>query len=79
MPRPKRQFNPEGRGYDYAGARAAGLSPNKSGHWPSRDPRSGKILKGWNHPTIGKTKAGEARLGNSIRKVGKRYYSSKSK
>lgn len=38
-------FDPEGPGYDYASARGADIKPDPSGHWPSRDPRSGLILK----------------------------------
>ncbi|MFZ5784002.1 MAG: hypothetical protein ACOY4R_27705 [Pseudomonadota bacterium] len=48
-------FDPEGDGYDYAGARAAGLMPEMADdgrpHWPSRDPRSGMMLKGRRHRT----------------------------
>ena len=29
---PKKRFDPKGRGYDYTGARAAGLRPNSSGN-----------------------------------------------
>lgn len=79
MPRRKRMFNPEGRGYDYAGARAAGIIPDKTGHWPSRVAPSGLILKGRAHPTFHKTQAAETRLGYKIRKVNGRYYSQKRK
>ena len=48
-------FDPEGSGYDYESARRAGLGPDESGHWPSRDPTTGLILKGTQHPTYAKT------------------------
>lgn len=81
MPKPKikrRKFSPDGKGYDYPSARKAGLKPDKTGHWPSRDPQSGLILKGAGHSTFSKTKAAEARHGYDIVK-GKdgRYYSKK--
>ena len=44
-------FDPEGSDYDYKGAEAAGIRPDDTGHWPSREPNSGKILKGRKHPT----------------------------
>ena len=73
----KPKFNPEGRGYDYESARKAGIGPDKSGHWPSREPKSGLILKGRSHPTYSKTKAGETRAGYEIKKRGDRYFSTK--
>ncbi len=79
MPPRKRQFNPEGSGYDYVGARKAGLGADKTGHWPSRVPTSGLILKGRSHPTYHKTQAGETRAGYKIRKVSGRYYSQRRK
>ncbi len=77
MAKHKRRFDPEGRGYDYAGARAAGLGANKSGHYPSRVPSTGLILKGRNHPTFNKTAAAEKRLGFMIRKINDRYFSTR--
>ena len=61
-------FNPEGSGYDYNFATSAGLGPNEEGHWPSRDPHTGRILKGRGHSTFWKTIAGERAAGNTIRK-----------
>jgi len=43
-------FDPEGSGYDYESAKAAGLLPDSTGHWPSREPKSGLLLKG--HTTL---------------------------
>lgn len=77
---PKKKFNPEGKGYDYETARSAGLKPNKTGHWPSREPKSGVILKGTGHETFNKTKAAEARHGYEIhKKKDGRYYSRKKR
>lgn len=61
-------FDPEGSGYDYATARRHGLEPDKSGHWPSRVPQTGQILKGRKHPTFHKTEDAEKKIGNVIRK-----------
>jgi len=59
-------FDPEGADYDYATARAAGLDVDATGHWPSRDPRTGVILKGRNHPTYALTEQGEREAGYVI-------------
>ena len=72
----KRKFDPEGADYDYDGAKAAGLQPDDTGHWPSRDPSSGKLLKGRGHPTWRKTEEGEAAADHVIQKKSDgRYYS----
>ena len=69
-------FDPEGSGYDYESAIKAGLKPDDTGHWPSRDPKTGMILKGSGHLTWGKTLAGEDKAGNTIRRrEDGRYYS----
>jgi hypothetical protein len=72
----RRKFNPEGSGYDYEGARKAGLKPDKTGHWGSRDPKTGLIFKGRKHKTWNKTEQGELQKGYLIKKgqYG-RYYS----
>lgn len=59
-------FDPEGSGYDEQGARAAGLSPDETGHWPSRDPKTGMIFKGRSHETWPLTEKGEADQGLTI-------------
>lgn len=76
MPRKYPKFDPEGTGYDYETAEKHGLSPDKTGHWPSREPTTGQILKGRKHPTYWKTERGEKKVGFEIYK-GKngRYYS----
>lgn len=69
-------FDPEGSDYDYATAESAGMKPDETGHWSSREPKSGQILKGRKHETFHKTEAGEAAAGMEIYKgdAGK-YYS----
>jgi hypothetical protein len=68
-------FDPEGKGYDYTGAIAAGIKPNEAGHWASRDPHTGMILKGRNHPTWDLHMKEEMKRGNMIVRRGGRYYS----
>lgn len=53
-------------GYDYDSAIGAGLGPDETGHWPSINPKNGKILKGPKHPSMIKTKKVEKILGNKI-------------
>jgi hypothetical protein len=62
-------------GYNYDAAIKAGLSPDSTGHWDSRDPSTGKILKGRKHPTFYKTKAGEKKAGYKIYKKDGEMYS----
>ena len=66
-------------GYNYKGAKAAGLSPDSTGHWPSRNPDTGEILKGRKHPTIGLTKKGEKEMGYKITKKKGTLYSQPKK
>mgnify|MGYP003650595361 CR=1 FL=1 len=75
MPDKPKKFDPEGPRYDYEGARKAKLRPDKTGHWPSRDPKSGIIFKGAGHKSFIKTQIGEMEAGNETYK-GKdgRYY-----
>lgn len=61
-------FDPEGDGYDKKGAKAAGLEPDDTGHWPTRDPKTGVIFKGRKHPTIEKSIAADKELGYTMRK-----------
>lgn len=72
----KKKFDPEGDDYDYDTAKAAGMGPDETGHWSSREPRSGKLLKGRAHPTWSKTEQGERDAGYEITKESDgRYYS----
>ena len=70
-------FNPEGSGYDYATAKAHGLKPDADGHWPSRSPKTGQLLKGRKHKTWHKTEEGEVNAGYTIYKDPKsgKYFS----
>lgn len=73
-------FDPEGGGYDYATAKAHGLTKDKDGHWPSRSPKTGQILKGRKHKTWKETEKGEADENYVIFKDPKRggkYFSKK--
>lgn len=74
-----KKFDPEGSGYDYDSARKHGLGPDKTGHWPSRVPRTGLILKGRKHPTWKKTVDEEKKKGYGIGKKDGRYISKKRK
>lgn len=71
------RFDPEEDGYDYETARAAGLAAGEDGHWPSRDPRTGMLLKGRKHPTFDKGVAVDEELGYRLEKRGGRYYTVK--
>lgn len=69
-------FDPESADYDMKAAIAAGLRADETGHWPSRDPQTGLLLKGRGHPTWSKTEAGEEAAGMEIyRGEDGRYYS----
>ena len=67
-------------GYDYKSAISAGLRPDETNHWPSRNPETGQILKGRRHPTISRTKKAERSMGYKItRKKGTLYSNPKKK
>lgn len=71
-------FDPEGSGYDYASAQAFGMEPDAGGHYYSRVPENGLLLKGAGHPTFGKTLAAEGALGNTVvQDPNGRYYSNR--
>ena len=70
-------FNPEGSGYDYIAARACGLGPDGSGHWGSRCPNTGQLLKGKSHVTWDKLVEEEKAKGYEIYKKNEKYYSRK--
>jgi len=69
------EFDPEGEGYDYETAGRYGIRPDDKGHWPSREPETGLLLKGKKHPTFEKTIKAEQKLGYKIYKKDGRYYS----
>lgn len=71
-------FDPEGSGYDYAGA-GFDVTRDALGKMGSRNPRTGQILKGRKHSTYSLTKKEEKKAGYVIDKLfpkGK-YYSYK--
>ena len=74
-------FDPEGDGYDYKTAIEAGLAPSdKNGHWPSRDPRTGQMLKGKAHPTFQKAIDADEEMGYTVKKgEDGKYYSNEKK
>ena len=72
-------FDPEGDGYDYRAAEDCGLGPDEQGHWPSRCPKSGQILKGRKHETWDKLEKSESEMKYIIFKGDDgKYYSEKS-
>ncbi len=76
----KKPFDPEGSGYDYHRARKAGIKRDATGHYQSRDPKTGQILKGRGHATFHKTVKGEKEAGYEIyKKSNGRYYSRKKR
>ena len=70
-------FDPEGEGYDIETAKKYGITPDKTGHYPSRIPQTGLILKGRKHKTWSLTEEGEKKAGYKIKKIGDRYFSIK--
>lgn len=68
----KKAFDPEGDDYDYDTAKEAGLKPKEDepnkGHWPSRDPRTGVLLKGRKHPTFDLAVKEDEAMGYKMRK-----------
>jgi hypothetical protein len=78
-PRPG-AFDPEGDGYDYRTAKAAGIKEGPDGHWPSREPKSGRLLKGRKHKTFEKGVKADKALGYDLEKrADGRYYTIKKK
>ena len=77
-------FNPEGAGYDFETAIAAGIKPEidpRDGkpHWPSRDDNTGQMLKGRAHPTWDKAIQADEAMGYVLTKdKDGRYYSFQS-
>jgi len=72
-------FDPEGEGYDYESAKAGGIKPDETGHWASRNPKTGQILKGRKHKTFYLTEEGEKKAGFEIYKGKDGKYYSKQK
>lgn len=72
-------FDPEGSGYDYETAQKYGMKPDATGHWSSREPDTGQILKGRKHETFHLTEKGEEEAGYEIYKGKNGKYYSKPK
>ena len=69
-------FDPEGSGYDDVSATQYGLTADETGHFPSRVPQTGLLLKGRSHKTWPLTVKGEEEAGYEISKgPDGRYYS----
>jgi len=69
-------FDPEGTGYDYDTAMEYGLLSDATGHWGSRVPETGMLLKGNQHPSFPQTLEAEAAMGNEVvQGEDGRYYS----
>lgn len=69
------KFDPEGLDYDYESAKLYNIVPDKTGHWQSRVPETGLLLKGRQHETWPMTVSGETAAGYLIVKKNGRYYS----
>jgi len=78
-PHEESSFDPEGDGYDEEAALTCGLKPDKDGHWPSRCPHTGQLLKGRDHDTWDKLIAGEKKANHEIFKGPDGKYYSKPK
>ena len=72
----KKKFDPEGSGYDMEAAKACGLK-KKDGHWPSRCPHTGQLLKGRKHKTWDLLERGEREANMEIFKGPDGKYHSK--
>ena len=68
----KAEKNPNKFGYKYSDPEAKQAD---DGHYYSRNPNTGEILKGRRHPTIKQTKKGEKEMGYKIVRSGGRLYS----
>ena len=67
-------FDPEGTGYDYTTAKKYNLGPDETGHYPSRVPETGRLLKGIKHDTFNLTRKAEKEMGNEIFKGKDGFY-----
>ena len=72
----KKKFAPEGSGYDMEAAVSCGLEKDETGHWPSRCPHTGQLLKGRKHKTWDLLEKGEREANMEIFKGSNgKYYS----
>jgi len=56
-------------------AREFGVKPDQYGHWPSRIPQTGMLLKGRGHESWNLLAEEEQKMGNVIFNKGGRYFS----
>lgn len=71
---PYRTFE-SGSDYDYFNAAPENIPQENDGHWSSRNPHTGQLLKSPNHPTYDLAVEGEKAAGYEIHKRGDREYS----
>lgn len=57
------KFDPRGKGFDTKSSRASGAKRGAQGHLPSRDPRTGQVLKGLKHSTFDRAIRADAKAG----------------
>ena len=55
------------------------MKPDSTGHWSSREPKTGRLLKGRKHKTWNKTVEGERKAGYEIYKGKDGFYYSRKK
>ena len=75
MQNKKKKFDAESSGYDYESAKKYGIKPDSTGHWQSRVPETGLLLKGTNNKTWKNTLEGEKKMGCKVVTKGGRNYS----
>ena len=68
MPKVRPPADTLSKKYYKKAAEKAGIKPDETGHWPSRDEKSGRILKHEKHPTFHKTIKGEKDAGYTLYK-----------
>lgn len=72
-------FDPEGEDYDYEAAIDCGLQADSTGHWPSRCPSTGQVLKGRKHEAWDLLLEGEHNAGYEVYMgEDEKYYSRKA-
>lgn len=64
-----------GSEYDYFNAAPENMPQENDGHWSSRNPHTGQLLKSPNHPTYNLLLEGEKQAGYKVQKIGDREYS----
>jgi len=65
--------------YDYGTAKQLNYKKGEDGHMPTRDYKTGKILKGTKHKTFSKAINQDFKMGYQLMKAGNRYYTEKNR